>query len=74
MSGKQHIISIWFFIGLLLGVYGILITGTGIYGLFYPPQRETVLGNLHAGIWWGALLIVLGAIYLYKFFPGREGR
>lgn len=74
MSAKQHILSIWFFIGLLLGVYGILITGAGIYDLFYPTKREIVLGNLHTGIWWGVLLIVLGAIYLYKFFPGKEDR
>jgi hypothetical protein len=62
-------ISIWFFIGALLLVYGILITGAGLYGLFHPPQVK--LAYLHAGIWWGALLIVLGGIYSYAFFPGR---
>lgn len=72
MSEKRHFLSIWFFIGLLLEVYGVLILGAGIYGLFYPPARETVLANLHTGIWWGVLLLVLGSIYLYNFFPGRE--
>jgi hypothetical protein len=65
-------ISIWFFIGALLLVYGILITGAGIYGLFHPPQ--VTLAHLHAGIWWGALLVVLGGLYSYVFFPGRARR
>jgi hypothetical protein len=27
--------------------------------------------SLHVAIWWGALLIVLGAIYTFKFAPGK---
>ena len=64
-------ISIWFFIGLLLLAYGILILGAGIYDLGNPPEHPVVLANLHAGIWWGGLLIVLGLIYTLKFKPGR---
>jgi hypothetical protein len=63
-------VSIWFFIGSLLLVYGILILGAGIYGLWHPPQ--IALSNLHAGIWWGALLVAVGAVYSYAFFPGRK--
>ena len=64
-------ISIWFFIGLLLLAYGILILGAGIYELGNPPEHPVVMANLHAGIWWGALLTVLGLIYTLKFKPGR---
>jgi hypothetical protein len=64
-------LSIWFFIGTLLLAYGVLIFGAGIYNLFSPPERPVVLANLHAGIWWGALLIVLGVIYTIRFAPGR---
>jgi len=67
----RHFISIWFFIGLLLLVYGVIIAGLGLYGLVSPPERVIVLVRLHAGIWWGALLIVLGAIYAWNFRPGR---
>ena len=67
----RHFISIWFFIGLLLLVYGVIITALGVYGLFSPPDRETVLGSLHAGVWWGALLVVLGAVYAWNFRPGK---
>jgi hypothetical protein len=62
-------LSIWFFIGLLLLAYGILIFGAGIYGLNHPPA--VVLADLHAGIWWGGLLTVLGLIYTLKFKPRR---
>ena len=48
---RSGMISIWFFIGVLLLIYGILILGAGLYGLAHPP--EVVLAKLHAGIWWG---------------------
>lgn len=70
-KGEQHI-SIWFFVGLLLIVYGVLIFFTGLYGLYSPPARQVVLAELHAGIWWGALLLALGGIYSYYFFPGKR--
>jgi hypothetical protein len=64
-------ISIWFFIGVLLAAYGFLITGSGIYGLFVPPEHPVVLAELHAGIWWGALLLIIGLFYTIKFFPKK---
>ena len=62
-------ISIWYFIGLLILVYGVLILGAGIAEISSPPI--VVMANLHVGIWWGALLIVIGAVYVYFFRPGR---
>lgn len=72
MSEGRHYISIWFFIGSLLTVYGILILGAGIFGAVNPPARPVVLSQLHAGIWWGALLLVIGGFYCFHFFPGRK--
>ena len=65
----EHGIPIWFFIGTLLAVYGVLIFGAGIYGLFHPPR--VALANLHVGIWWGALLVVIGLGYVRAFRPRR---
>lgn len=65
-------ISIWFFIGMLLLVYGVLIFGAGINDLVAPPRQQPVLANLHAGIWWGGLLMALGGFYSYRFFPRKE--
>jgi hypothetical protein len=65
-------ISIWFFIGLSQLVNGALIFGTGIYQLVRPPEHRVVLYELHASVWWGALLFLFGAIYCYHFAPGRN--
>lgn len=67
---KTGMISIWFFIGVLLVAYGLLITGAAVYQLFVPPSNPTVLANLHPGIWWGALILALGLFYSLRFKPG----
>jgi hypothetical protein len=72
MHAQEERISIWFFIGLIVFVYGILITAAGLYELFTPPQHPVVLAGLHAGIWWGAFLAILGGFYLYRFAPKKE--
>jgi hypothetical protein len=80
---EQHQIPLWFFIGVLLLVYGVLITAAGFYYTQYPPSeilklKDSVLPadksqlqiwNLHAGIWWGCLLTVIGAVYCLRFNP-----
>jgi hypothetical protein len=65
-------ISIWFFIGVLLVVYGALITGYGIFELATGQVANVVLASLHAPIWWGALLEALGLFYTIRFRPGRS--
>lgn len=64
-------ISIWFFIGMSLLVNGVLIFGSGIYEYVHPPANPVVLFNVHASIWWGALLAVLGAVYCVVYSPTR---
>lgn len=68
---RPGMLSIWFFIGILLLAYGILILGSALYELGNPPEHPVVLANLHAGIWWGALLTILGLVYTLKFKPRR---
>ena len=70
MSGKSEIIPVWFFVGVLFLVYGILIFASGLAEWSHPPA--TVLANLHAPVWWGGLLIVLGAVYCGPFRPGGK--
>jgi hypothetical protein len=69
MSGR--VISIWFFIGLSLLVNGILILAAGIWELLNPPENPVVLFNLHASVWWGAVLLIVGLVYCVRFAPGR---
>jgi hypothetical protein len=64
---KQHSLSIWFLVGLQLAIYGALIFAAGLYDYFVPPAQPLVLGNLHAAIWWGLLMLALGLFYIFKF-------
>jgi len=65
-------IAIWFFIGVLLVLYGGMIFTYGIYEWLsgtYPAGVQ--LTQLHTPVWWGGLLFVIGMLYVVKFRPGR---
>ena len=68
---EQSEISIWFFIGVLLTIYGVMILAYGIWELVTGHVANVVLANLHAPIWWGALMLLLGLFYSLKFRPGK---
>ena len=70
MSEKHHIIPVWFFVGLLFLIYGLIILASGLAEWSHPPG--TVLADKHAPVWWGALMLVLGLIYCGKYYP-RQG-
>ncbi len=67
-------IPIWFFIGILLLVYGAMIFGYGLYELATGQLANVVLANLHAPVWWGGFLFVIGIFYTVKFRPGRDSQ
>lgn len=69
-SGES--ISIWFFIGISLLVNGLLIMGAGTYEFLHPPPNPVVLFEVHANIWWGGVLFLLGVMYCYFFAPSRQ--
>jgi len=66
---RPGMLSIWFFIGVLLLAYGILIFGAGV--LEWSNPAPVVRADLHASVWWGALLLVLGAVYTVRFRPSK---
>jgi hypothetical protein len=69
----RGMISIWFFIGVSLAVNGALILAAGIYQVVNPPvDPGIVLFNLHANVWWGGVLLLIGLIYCFKFSPKRQ--
>ena len=67
-------VSIWFFIGISLLFNGLLIFGAGLYEIWHPPALEVrvQLFGMHASVWWGALLTLIGAAYCYYFKPGQK--
>jgi hypothetical protein len=69
----EHQVPIWFFIGVTLLIYGIIICGTGLYTLVDPSLVEGIaMSELHPAIWWGALMAVIGAFYCRRFNPWRK--
>ena len=67
-------ISIWFFIGVLLTVYGAMILGYGVYELYTGAWRTSnvIFADLHAPVWWGAIMLALGIFYSVRFRPSRD--
>ncbi len=62
MSEKK-MLSIWFFVGLMLTVLGLIITITGINYIF-NPQSRTVLAHLNPNLWWGIIIFISGLAFL----------
>lgn len=70
---EKHFVSIWFIIGCLLLLFGLIIFSANVVNYFTPVFPDTtVLKELHAGIWWGGLLIVIGLIYTIGFNPWKN--
>ncbi|HTW45557.1 MAG TPA: hypothetical protein VMD58_08430 [Acidobacteriaceae bacterium] len=68
----RETMSIWFFCGVLFFIYGIIITGQGIWELSHPPAQPPVLYSLHAPIWWGAMMGIAGLFYTIRHWPHRN--
>ncbi len=70
-SHYEKQIPIWFFIGGIVLIYGLLILAAGLFYWLSPPPVEARvrLWSLHADIWWGVLLLILGFFYVIKFWP-----
>jgi H+/Cl- antiporter ClcA len=72
MSDTKHVIPIWFFIGILLTIYGVLILGAGLWDVLNGIKRDVVMAEAHAAVWWGILLLVIGGFYSIRFRPGKN--
>ena len=67
-------LGIWFFCGILMLAYGLVLIFTGISEFHSPPPNEVLLPwlqPLHPTLWWGVLLTVFGAFYTIRFRPNR---
>ena len=73
MTKDSHL-SIWFFVGILLTFYGVIITLAGLYGFVSPPAPAKHLAEYHADLWWGLILLAIGVFYCYHFAPPGAGK
>jgi hypothetical protein len=53
-------------------LYGLIIALSGIYLWIDPPARQMALSYLHADVWWGLLMLLVGLVYLIRFWPRRK--
>jgi hypothetical protein len=67
---QRVMIPVWFFVGLLLEAYGVLIFASGLAEWSHPAP--TVLAGLHAPVWWGGFMALVGAIYIVVYWPRRR--
>ena len=70
MRHRSQMLPVWFFIGVLLVLYGIIIVWTGLAEWTHPPA--TVLSRYHPPFWGGLVLLVLGGFYAIRFRPGAN--
>jgi hypothetical protein len=72
MRERRHMLPVWFFIGLLLTAYGVIILVTSLTEWSHPPAA--VLARYHPGVWGGIVLLAIGGFYTLRFWPRREGK
>jgi hypothetical protein len=66
-------ISIWFFIGTLLLIYGVIITIANVVEMISPTVgKQPVLSELNFGVWWGIVLLIIGLVYFIYFRPWKK--
>lgn len=70
-TGRGEALSIWFFVGLLTLVYGLVLLPYGAWEAMTGHEAMTTLHELHPTMWWGALLTVFGLFYTVRFRPGK---
>lgn len=61
---KHRMLPVWFFIGIILLIYGVLIFIQGLHDL--SQSTGTVLESLHPAVWWGIIMAVVGLIFTLK--------
>ncbi len=70
MRERKHMLPVWFFVGILLFLYGIIILITSLEEWPHPPA--VMLSNLHPGVWAGIMLLIIGGFYSVHFRPRRK--
>jgi len=71
-ESQEHQIPIWFFIGMTLLVYGVVISLYGLASWGDPDKMKMAMSGCHADVWWGAGMAALGAFYTVRFRPGKK--
>ncbi len=58
-ESTKEMLSIWFFVSIVLGAFGLIILAMGIFHYISPPPNPTYqLAHLHADLWWGIIMLL----------------
>lgn len=68
----QQMLSVWFFIGLLLLTYGVIILTISL--LEYSHPAPVVLASYRLNVWAGVILTLFGVFYTTRFRPRWKRR
>ena len=69
-TGRGERLSIWFFVGVMTLLYGLVLLPYGAWAWLTGHEADTVLHQLHPTFWWGLLLTIFGGFYTFHFRPG----
>ena len=68
---RKHF-EVWLYIGVLLGLYGIMLSIAGVYKWVHP--HPTVLDGKQATIWAGCILLVVGGACTIASWPAKSNK
>lgn len=64
-ENKKELKTIWYLTGIVITIMGALVLLAGIIDVFSPPETKTVLADTYPGLWWGAIMLITGLIFLF---------
>lgn len=70
-SEAREPLPIWFFVGLVLSVYGLILVLGGF--LFDVPPAVKIVTPVHPGILWGGCMLLVGVLFVVSGIRGRRG-
>jgi len=70
-EAPRGMLPIWFWIGAILIVYGLIVFGLGLARLG-RPAGATVLAATNPGLWWGGIMLVTGLVFFVVSMRGMK--
>lgn len=67
---RKHMLPVWFFIGVLIAIYGVIIFFTALSEWSHPP--EVMFSQYRPSFWAGIVLMLIGGFYVARFRPRNK--
>ncbi|MBC7473557.1 MAG: hypothetical protein H7263_04645 [Candidatus Sericytochromatia bacterium] len=59
---SEEMLSIWNLVGIILVVYGLIITGCGVYYAINGIPK-IISNESNPSLWWGIIILISGIIF-----------